>query len=289
MFYLLAVSSMLGYALQNALLVRYARRIDGLSLAFYRNISFLVTLLPLLFLSSPQEIAAVLSHWKVLLLSGIAGGVYLAIVFESYRFIPIGIGHTIKRATINALMVPSGLLLYGELPPPAGFLLIAIIVLSCIWLSVQRVDTPHISQKLLLGISLSILASFPVVITNIILADMSRTVDPLASSYFWEAAIGIATTVIILLRWVLLRRGLTRIDSHTVLGITAAASPTLIGTGCYALALSMEPIAIVSAIGSGSLIITGICGWLWYHEKLSRSQWAAMVLILVAIVWLKFV
>ncbi|KKW39350.1 hypothetical protein A2454_03440 [Candidatus Peribacteria bacterium RIFOXYC2_FULL_55_14] len=289
MFYLLAVSSMLGYALQNALLVRYARRMDGLSLAFYRNISFLVTLLPLLFLSSPQEIAEVLSHWKVLLISGIAGGVYLAIVFESYHFIAIGVGHTIKQAAINILMALAGLLLYEEVLPAMEFLLVAVVVLSCIWLSMQRVDAPHISQKLLLGISLSLLSAFPVIITKIILTDMSRAVDPLASGYFWEAAIGIASAVTILLRWVLLRRGLTRIDSRTMLGITAAASPTLIGTGCYALALSMGPIAIVSAIGSGSLIVTALCGWLWYHEKLSRSQWAALVFILVAIAWLKFV
>ena len=48
MFYTLAIVSMLGYAAQTALLVPEARRMDGLSLAVYRNLSFAVTLLPLL-------------------------------------------------------------------------------------------------------------------------------------------------------------------------------------------------------------------------------------------------
>ena len=280
---------MLGYALQNALLVRYARRMDGLSLAFYRNISFLITLLPLLFFSSPQEIAEVLSHWKALLISGLAGGVYLALVFETYNFITVGVSHTIKRASINVLMVTTGIVLYGEVLTTPALFLIMTIVLGCIWLGVQRVHAPHISQKLLLGISLSVLSAFPVIITKIVLTDMSRMSDPLASGYFWEAAIGIATAVLILLRWMVFRRGLKLVDRKTLLGITACSSPTLIGTGFYALALSMGPIAVVSAIGSGSLIVTGVFGWLWYHEKLSRSQWAAMFLILIAIAWLKFV
>ena len=280
---------MLGYALQNVLLVKYARRMDGLSLTFYRNISFLVTLLPLLLFSSPQEIAEVLTHWRALLISGVAGGVYLAIVFETYKYITIGVSHTIKRAAITVLMTLTGLLLYGEVLSTLAFLLIAIIVLACIWLGMQHVHSPHISQNILFGVTLSILCAFPVIITKIVLTDISRVADPLASGYFWEAAIGMATVVIILLRWMIFRKGLTRVDRKTLLGITACSSPVLIGTGCYALALSMGPIALVSAIGSGSLIVTGTFGWLWYHEKLSRSQWVAMVLILIAIAWLKFV
>lgn len=45
MFYFYAIGSMLGYAVQQTLLVHHARKMDGLSLAFYRNISFVVILL----------------------------------------------------------------------------------------------------------------------------------------------------------------------------------------------------------------------------------------------------
>ncbi len=289
MFFALALTSTIGYSLQNALLVRYARKMDGLSLAFYRNISFLITLLPLLAFSSAEEIELVLSHWRELVIAGISGGVCLGLLFTSYRFISVGVSHTVGRASNTVLMTTAGIVLYGEVLPPLAFLLIALIVAACIWLALQRVHSPHITQKLALGITLSLASTLPLLATKIAITDLSRMADPFTSAYFWEAAIAIATLTIILLRRLIFKKGLQHIPSKDVLGIAACSSPTLVGSGCFALALSMGPVAIVSAVGSGSLFVTAFLAWYWYHEKLSRSQWAAMLLIVLAIVLLKFV
>ena len=81
MFYFFAIISMLGYALQNTLLVRYARSMDGFSLSFYRNISFVITLLPLLILSPPEATISVLAEWRTLLLAGLGGALALILRF----------------------------------------------------------------------------------------------------------------------------------------------------------------------------------------------------------------
>ncbi|PIR53540.1 hypothetical protein COU76_00655 [Candidatus Peregrinibacteria bacterium CG10_big_fil_rev_8_21_14_0_10_49_10] len=288
-FYFFALTSMLAYALQSALLVRYARKIDGLSLAFYRNISFLVTLLPLLLFSSREEIALVLSYWPRLLLSGITGGVFLAFSFTAYRYIAVGVALTMKQASITILMTVVGVLLYAEALPPLAIALIGVIVGTCIWLSMMRMGNAPLNRKMVLGIVFSLVAAVPLIVTNITLIDISRLADPLTSGYFWEGGIGIGSLVIILLRSLLLKKGLQRIERKTLLRIAAASSPTIIGTGCYALALSMGPVSIVNAIASGSIMISALLAWRWYHEKLTRWQWLAMVLIVGAIAGLKFV
>lgn len=280
---------MIAFSVQGALLVRYARKMDGLSLAFYRNVSFFITLLPLLAFSSTQEILMVLSHWKALLISGALGGISLTIVFSSYKFIAIGMGNAIGRASGTIVVAILGFFIFGETLSPVELLLIGIIVIACVWLATQQAHTPHISQRAFLGIALSIAAAIPVTFTFVILADIARITDPLASGYFWEVAISASTLIIVILRTIFFKKGLQKIDRKTALGIATCSSPTLIGTGCYALALSMGPIALVSAIGTGSLFITGLLAWRWYNEKLRNTQWVAMTIILASIVMLKFV
>ena len=280
---------MIGYSVQNTLLVKYARNIDGLSLAFYRNISFIVTLFPLLLFSSSDEILEVLAHWKILLLSGATGGIFLATIFTSYRYIGVSTSVTIVRAATTILMTFFGLIIYGEILSPLAFSLIGLIVLASIWLSVQKSNFDHLTEKLMVGILLTILASIFVVVTKIALVDLSRSADALTSGYFWEISIGISTMIILFLRWILFKKGLQKIDRKTYIGIVACTSPTLIGTGCYALALSTGSIALVSSIGSGSLFVTGFLAWALYGEKLKKRQWFAMVIIILAIISLKFV
>ena len=91
MFYALAIFSMLGYTIQNILLAHHARKIDGLSLAFYRNISFIITLLPLCIGASRADVVFAIEHWDFFVLAGFAGGFYLALLYAMYRSLPIGI------------------------------------------------------------------------------------------------------------------------------------------------------------------------------------------------------
>src|SRR5437763_1388266 len=105
---------MLSYALQQTLLVHHARRIDGLSLAFYRNISFLVTLLPLLLGASARDMHIMFSHWRLLAVSGFAGATYLALLFASYKFLTVGLGTSISRAISTACVAILGWVLLGE-------------------------------------------------------------------------------------------------------------------------------------------------------------------------------
>ena len=118
MFYLLAIGSMLGYAVQGVLLVRYARQMDGLSFAFYRNISFCITLLPLCIGSTLGDVVVVFDHWHLLAASALMGGFSIAISSAAYRSLSVGVVTTITKASSTLLMVAFRLVASGRNTSP---------------------------------------------------------------------------------------------------------------------------------------------------------------------------
>lgn len=289
MFFVLAVSSMFAFALQNTLLVRYARSMDGLSLAFYRNISFTVTLLPLLLFSNAEDIRAVFSLWPWLLLSGFTGGAALWLMFSAYQYIPVGVARSFGRATTTVLMGVAGIVVLQEHIAKEKLILIACIVAISIWLGAQRNPMKHLNNRLVNGVLLVVTASALICVTKFALTILSRTTDPLSSAYFWEISIAFSTVIIGMLRMLVTGTKPQRISMKIFLGIAACASPTLIGTGAYALAVTLGPVVITEAIGGGAPMVAALLAHWMYQEKLTRHQWIAIALILVAIAGLKFI
>ncbi len=289
MFYIFAIGSMLGYAVQQTLLVHHARRIDGLSLAFYRNISFTVTLLPLLLGSTAQDFRTILSHWQLLMASGFSGAIYLALLFASYKFLPVGVGTSISRALSTISIAVFGWVLFGENLSLPSIGVIAIILLGTLLLGLQHKRLPHLDSRFAVGLLLVFAGAIPVAFLSYVLAFLSRQASPLVSGYFWEISIAIACGILLLVRSVLLKQKIQKIDGRTFLIIATCSAPTLIGTGCMSLAAQVGPIGIANAIGSGLLVVSALLARFLYHEKLERGQWVSIALILAGIVGLRFV
>ena len=289
MFYALAIASMLAYALQSTLLVRHARTIDGLSLAFYRNISFVITLLPLTFGSSHQDIAQAFTYMPKLLLAGLLGGIGLALLFTALRAIPAGVATAFSTAAKTMLMTFFSWIFLGEILTPAALWLIVVIVSGCIVLGVQRNPMKHLTNMMVIGLGLVFLSSISHASTMFIYAEISRKTNPLLIGYMWEVSIGLATFAMLLVRLVFFKKHIEKISWKNFGDIAICVSPTLIGTGCLGLAVQLGPIGIVSAIGAGSLFITTVLSHWWYGEVLNRGQWIGLFLILIGVACMKFV
>ena len=289
MFYALAIGSMLGSMLQNLLLVHHARKIDGLSLAFYRNVGFFFTLLPLLYGASSQDITLVLGHWKLLTVSSVAGGVSLALAYASFQYIVVGVSTTINKAVLTIVMVILGWLLLDQPLAPSALAFIALIILGSVLLGLERNAFPHLDNRHALGLALSILSALSIAFAFYALAVLATVADPLVSSYFWETSIAVACAVLIAIRCAAFGTVPQKISWKTFCIIAACSFPTLIGTGLFSLALRMGPIAIANAIGSGSLAVTALLAWGMYGEKLNLKQWMSIVLILIGVIAMRFV
>jgi drug/metabolite transporter (DMT)-like permease len=289
MFYALALGSMLAYALQHALLARHAREMDGLSLGFYRNISFVVTLLPLLLWSSVSSILEVLAMWPQLLLAALSGGASLGFTFTATRLLPVGIAQTGIRTTLTIMSAVLGWLFFEEAITPKTAMLVALVLAASIALAFQKSHVTNLGKRTIAGTACALGAGTSIAISTIALTKITRATDALASGYFWETSIALAVLALIGARYALTGHGLKRISIKTFCTITLFAWPTLVGTGFLALALDRGSVGIVTAIGSGTLIIVAILSWWMYGERLKIGQWICILTATAGIAALRLV
>ena len=289
MFYLVAVGSMLAYSLQNALMLHFSRKMDGLSVATYRGLSFIVTMTPLFLAGSFDDGSAIMRYWPWLILSGLCGGIYLACAYNAQNFIPVGVAISVHRAfaTITIIIVSS--IFFGESLHSTELLLIAGILAGTISLGLQKNHHHYLQHSRLKGISLSAFGSLPYTVAIAIFAMVSRAENPWIAGYFWEVSIGIGGLILGALRWMITGKRLARVSRGDVLRLSLAASPTVIGTGLFGLAMKMGSISITSGIGNGTLVVTSLLAWFFYGERLRLWQWLSIGIVLGGIVGLRFV
>ncbi|MFA6523386.1 MAG: DMT family transporter [Candidatus Peribacteraceae bacterium] len=289
MFYFYALFSAFGYALQNVLLVPYARKMDGLSLAFFRGSTFLVTLTPLFIGSHLTDIDTALRQWPILIAGGFGGGLSLGLMYTAYRFIPIGVTVGLQRAFSTIMLAIAGWLFWKETLSPAAIALIAVILAASFFLGLRKHGMPHLDQRGLLGLTLVFLSAVPLAVAYVVFAILSRDGSPLVSGYFWEAAIGAGGFGLLVLRWFGNRQDIDRITGRDFLAIALRAWPTLIGTGCYGLALHLGPMAVISAVGTVSIVFSTLLAHWLFEEKIHPNQWLAILVIVAGVAGLKFV
>ncbi len=289
MFYLFALGSMLAYALQQTLLVRHARTMDGLSLAFYRNISFLVTMLPLLLWASIGDIKQTAENWPAILAAAVTGGISLSLMYGAYRFLSVSFSGALSAAVATLATTALGWVLFSEHLSLLGISFIILTVVGVLIFGFHYKHLPHLDSRFLTGALMALSGGVFNALSKFAVSVLSREGDPFVSGYIWEASIGLMCAVLILIRFLVTRQRVKAISLRQFLDIAVCGSPTLLGTGFFCLAISTGPIAVVSALGTGGLVVVTLLAWAWYSEKLDAKQILGMTLILGGIVGLRFV
>lgn len=287
MFFFWAFASMFGYAIQDILLVKYARKIDALSLAIYRNTSFIITLLPLLFFTSFEHIKAAASFYDQILLSGISGACAVWLGFQTYRYLPVGIFSGLGKSIIVITLTAFGYFFFDETISLKTFALICFILGSTLYLGIQKNHMPHLKKKTVLGFLYGTLSSFVAAISIFLMIKTSRELNPYVAGYFWETTIGIIALLFGITRSILTKRKIQKVKPQTFFKITLAASPTLVGTGSLAIAATLGPVGIVSTISVASIIVVTLLAHYLYNEKLTKKQWTGIAMVTLGIVVLK--
>lgn len=288
MFFLFAVLAMIGYVTQATLLVHHARKIDGLSLAAYRNISLIIGMLPLLFFVKPAEWTQVPQNWLSITLACITGLTALALGLQASKFLPVGIMNAIKSSFMVLTSILLGVWFFDETLSLVQSLLIAILIVGAGFLSLQKSNhMPHLDTRTYIGIGLCTVSGIVTATSFYYMSQFARDVSPFLSGYLWEVGIGFCALIFLLGRKILFQKGLTPIPLKNWGKIALMSSPTIIGTGCFAYAVTLGPMGIASAIGAGGVAVSMILAYFWYDETLKPIQWGTILGIIGVLVALK--
>lgn len=291
LFFILIAIAIVSYGIQIPLLVFFSRKMDGLIVTVYRNLSLAVTMFPVLFFVSIEEITQIVSHLPLLSAASVFG--VIGFVFNLYAsdYLPVGVTNSIRQAVYVIAAVLLGVLFLEEFLTPVQLFLLSGILCGGIALTLSRSNHLHLDgQYKWKGVSLACVGGAGYALAFLFFTQLSRQVSPLVAGYFWEVSIGILAALFLCFK--------VRNGSYTdqvvlpikdILTITFVASTTISGTLAYGYAVLYGPYALASGLVTTTVLISVIAGWIMFKEKLSFVQISLILGILVLIFALRLV
>jgi drug/metabolite transporter (DMT)-like permease len=229
---------------------------------------------PLLFFAEPSNFSHIPEYIPQLMMAGFTGAISLALSFWSLKFLPVGISSALRRIGSVAFVFIVSWLWFKELPTFIEIFWITPVVLGGLALSMQTIKLDHLDSRTGLGTGLSLLSSVLVSASFVQLSSVARDLDPFIAGYFWEAMIGVWALIFGIGRWMICGKNpFGKIKLPEICKIALVSAPTVIGTGCFSLAVTMGPVGIANVIGTGGIFVSILLGHWLYHEKMTPKQW----------------
>jgi len=289
MFFLLAVLAMIAYSVQGTLISHHARKHDGLSISIYRNLSLAVTMIPLLFLASRESFASLHDPAVIVqfLIAGATGAMGLALSLWAVKSLPVGVKTVFGRLFSVVVVFLLGYFFFGEIPLWEELFFVTLILVAGGCLALQKNNFDHLDNKVMKGVVLTFISAILSGFSFYFMSKLSREVDPFLSGYVWETLIGVFALFYGIIRSGVGHTKIARISWKEFGTIALVSWPTLIGTGCFAYAVTIGPLGIANAVGTGGILVSILIAHFLYKEKLIRSQWFWVAVIAIGLVGLK--
>ncbi len=291
MFFLIAFIAAFGYALQMTLLASFYRKMDTLAAVAYRGLSLGLTMLPLLWWVPAQDygrLAAVLPQLALIWLLTALGNWTIA---NAVCHLPVGVATALCNGFIAIMAALAGYVLFQESLLFRQMAMIALILLLVFALGWTRSPAAAvISYDITAGLRNAFFSGLFLGIGFSLVGGLSRQIHPFLIGYAWELGTGVVAW---LWMWSRIRkrerRALFAISLRDFSRVMLAGSPTLIGTGLYALSMTMGPVAIATAVISTQMVFTTLLARVKYGEKLTLVQWILLLAVCVGVMMLKMV
>ncbi len=289
MFFLIAFIAAFGYALQMTLLASFYRKMDTLAAVAYRGLSLGLTMLPLLWWVPAQDylrLGAVLPQLALIWLLTALGNWTIA---NAVCHLPVGVATALCNGFIAIMAALAGFFLFQESLLFRQIAIIAAILLLVFALGWTRSPAAvTISFNITAGLRNAFLSGLFLGIGFSLVGGLSRQIHPFLVGYAWELGTGV-------IAWLWMRsrtqsserRSSWTISPHEFGRVMLAGSPTLIGTGLYALSMTMGPVAIATAVISTQMVFTTLLARVIYREQLTRAQWILLLAVCAGVMMLK--
>jgi drug/metabolite transporter (DMT)-like permease len=290
-FFLIAFIAAFGYALQMTLLASFYRKMDALAAVAYRGLSLGLTMLPLLWWVPAQDygrLGAVLPLLALIWLLTALGNWTIA---NAVCHLPVGVATALCNGFIAIVAALAGFFLFQEILLFRQMAMIAAILLLIFALGWSRSPaSADITYNIAAGLRNAFFSGLFLGIGFGLVGGLSRQIHPFLIGYTWELGTGV-------IAWLWMWNGIRKTEHRSTRTISPrefgrvmlAASPTLVGTGMYALSMTMGPVAIATAVISTQMVFTTLLARVMYKEQLTRIQWIFLLAVCVGVMMLKMV
>lgn len=286
LFSLALVLSVIGYSVQNALVVNFVRAHDELEISMYRTLSFFVTLSPLLFFVPKESFQNIPHVLPILAYSGFFGAVGVWMFYSSLRFLPFAVANSFSRASTVFLLLGISFF-FKEYLSWSQIAAIGLILISTFFLALQKHHLSHLDARTGKGILTALTGGVIIGFSFYFMGDLGKQTHPFFAGYAWECSIGLFSLLLYSIR-IFYKKEYFRFSFSQFIKVALCASPTLLGTGGFAYALTIGNAAVASAIGSLGIIVNAILSYFLHNEKPNCEQSLGMFGILLGAILLQF-
>ena len=287
MYFFIALFAAFCYALDATLMAKVYRSFDRLSAVAHRGFALTISMAPLLLCVSKAQFVAGAPYLHYMLLACLITAVGNVLVAHAVNFVPVGLASTLGMSvsTLTAAVFGSFVLeqrLSAHAMALGALLLAALVVLGT---SGPADGQQHWNYRK--GVPLALLFGLLVGIGFSLVAWFANVSHPFWAGYLWEAGIGVSAFVFACGRKLCGGAGFQWLRARGFGEVFLRCAPTVGGTGGYALAVTLGPLALVAATTSVDVVIVSLLAIPFYGEILSRRQWTLIVIIFMLVSGLK--
>jgi drug/metabolite transporter (DMT)-like permease len=274
-FLALCLLSRVAYTFNDVLVGELARKHDGIEISMLRGLSLGVTMAPLLFWVPPGAWAELAQRPGQLAFLVAVTAVANVLHLEAARHLPFGLRAAVLVAGVAVCGLVLGAWILGERLRGGELGWCALIVTSGVLSALGDHSTEKLVANVPKGAALTVAAAVLLSVAVLCFARLARATNPLLVAWVWEFAIG----VLLVVPWLVRRRGPLAPDIGRRFFATGLCSlPTVAGTGLSAVALTLGPLGLWSAIAGTQALVSAALGAVWHREKLGVRRWACFAL-----------
>jgi drug/metabolite transporter (DMT)-like permease len=274
-FLALCLLSRVAYTFNDVLVGELAREHDGMEIATFRGIGLGVTMAPLLLWVAPGAWAALAARPGELTFLIAVTAVANVLHLEAARLLPFGLRAALLVAGVAVGGIGLGTWFLDERFSVVELGWCALVVVSGVLSAMGDHSTEKLTANVPRGAVLTLATSALLSVGAFFFARLARATDPMLVGWAWEFGIGAMLTVPLLWR----RRGrLLPGVARRFLRTGLCSLPTVVGTGATALALTLGPLGVWSALAGTQALLSAALGAAWHREKLGPRRWSYFVL-----------
>jgi drug/metabolite transporter (DMT)-like permease len=275
----------IAYTFNDVLVGGLAREHDRLEIAAFRGLALGVTMAPLLFWVAPGS-------WELLFSRPVELAFLIAVTavgnvlhLEAARCLPFGLRAALLVAGVAIGGIGLGTWFFDEHFSVVELGWCSLIVVSGVLAAMGDHSTEKLAANVPKGAVLTLTTSALLSVAAFSFARLARATDPMLVGWVWEFGIGVVLVVPLLFR----RRDRLQPGVARRFLLTGLYSlPTVVGTGATAVALTIGPLGIWSALAGTQALLSAALGAAWHREKIGVRRWSYFVLGAIGIGGLAF-